>query len=93
MNDIGYRRPASVAEAVRLGQQTGAVFVAGGSNLIDLMKGGAASLVDVNHLPLAAVTPRVEGGIRIGALGRPSAMPSSMPPAGACAACPSLSTN
>jgi xanthine dehydrogenase YagS FAD-binding subunit len=75
MNDVGYQRPTSVAEALRLGQQPGAAFVAGGTNLIDLMKGGAASpvlLVDVNRLPLAAVAPRAEGGIRIGALVRNS---------------------
>jgi xanthine dehydrogenase YagS FAD-binding subunit len=70
MNDIGYQQPSSVAEALRLGQQPGAAFVAGGTNLIDLMKGGAASptlLVDVNRLPLATVTPRADGGIRVGA--------------------------
>jgi xanthine dehydrogenase YagS FAD-binding subunit len=75
MNDIGYQRPASVADAVRMAQQPGAAFVAGGTNLIDLMKGGAAApslLVDVNRLPLAAVTARSEGGIRIGALVRNS---------------------
>jgi xanthine dehydrogenase YagS FAD-binding subunit len=75
MNDVGYQRPASVAEALRLVQQPGAAFVAGGTNLIDLMKGGVASpavLVDVNHLPLAAVTPRAEGGLRVGALVRNS---------------------
>ncbi len=75
MNDVGYQRATSVAEAVRLVQQPGAAFVAGGTNLIDLMKGGVASpalLVDVNRLPLADVTPRTEGGLRIGALVRNS---------------------
>jgi xanthine dehydrogenase YagS FAD-binding subunit len=75
MNDIGYERAGSVADAVRLGWQPGAAFVAGGTNLIDLMKGGVATptlLVDVNHLPLAAVTSRAEGGIRIGAMVRNS---------------------
>jgi xanthine dehydrogenase YagS FAD-binding subunit len=70
MNDVAYRQPGSVAEALRLGEQPGAAFVAGGTNLIDLMKGGAASptlLVDLNRLPLAAVTQRADGGIRIGA--------------------------
>jgi xanthine dehydrogenase YagS FAD-binding subunit len=75
MNDIGFQRASSVSDAVRLGAQPGAVFVAGGTNLIDLMKGGVASptlLVDVSRLPLATVTPRVGGGIRIGALVRNS---------------------
>ena len=75
MNDIAYERAASVADAVHLVQKPGAAFVAGGTNLIDLMKGGVATptlLVDVNHLPLAAVTPRTGGGVRIGALVRNS---------------------
>jgi xanthine dehydrogenase YagS FAD-binding subunit len=75
MNDVDYQRPGNVADAVRLGLRPGAAFVAGGTNLIDLMKGGVATptlLVDVNRLPLAAVTPRAEGGIRIGALVRNS---------------------
>jgi xanthine dehydrogenase YagS FAD-binding subunit len=75
MNDIGYERPSSVADAIRLGAQPGAAFVAGGTNLIDLMKGHVALptlLIDVNRLPLAAVAPRPEGGVRIGALVRNS---------------------
>ena len=75
MNDIGYQRAGSVAEALRLGAQPGAAFVAGGTNLIDLMKGHVATpslLVDVSRLPLAEVRARPEGGIRIGALVRNS---------------------
>ncbi len=75
MNDIGYQRATSVADAMRLGQQPGAAFVAGGTNLIDLMKGGVANptlLVDVSRLPLTAVTSRADGGLRIGAMVRNS---------------------
>ncbi len=75
MNDIGYERPSSVADAVRLAAQPGATFVAGGTNLIDLMKGHVAMptlLVDVSRLPLAEVTQRPDGGVRIGALVRNS---------------------
>jgi len=75
MNDVDYRRPSTVAEAIRLGAEPGAAYVAGGTNLIDLMKGHVALptvLVDVNRLPLAAVTALPEGGIRIGALVRNS---------------------
>jgi xanthine dehydrogenase YagS FAD-binding subunit len=75
VNEVAYQRAGSVAEALRLARQPGAAFVAGGTNLIDLMKGGVAApvlLVDVNRLPLAAVTPRAEGGLRIGALVRNS---------------------
>ncbi len=75
MNDIGYERPASVADAIRFAAQPGAAFVAGGTNLIDLMKGHVAMptlLVDVNRLPLATVTQRGDGGVRVGALVRNS---------------------
>jgi xanthine dehydrogenase YagS FAD-binding subunit len=75
MNDVDYQRPTSVADALRWGAQPGAAFVAGGTNLIDLMKGNVATptlLVDVSRLPLAAVTSRAEGGLRIGAMIRNS---------------------
>jgi len=75
MNDVDYRRPSSVAEAIRFGAEPGAAYVAGGTNLIDLMKGHVALpmlLVDVNRLPLDGVVARPEGGIRIGALVRNS---------------------
>jgi len=75
MNDVDYRRPSTVVEAVRLGAEPGAAYVAGGTNLIDLMKGHVALpmlLVDVNRLPLEGVVVRPEGGIRIGALVRNS---------------------
>ncbi len=75
MNDVGFQRATSVAEALSLGAQPGAAFVAGGTNLIDLMKGGAATpmlLVDVSRLPLTTVMPRAGGGIRIGAMVRNS---------------------
>lgn len=75
MNDVEYHRAGSVAEAIRLGAEPGTAFVAGGTNLIDLMKGHVAMptrLVDVNRLPLGEVAARPEGGIRIGALVRNS---------------------
>ncbi|BCY08136.1 xanthine dehydrogenase family protein subunit M [Actinoplanes sp. L3-i22] len=57
------------------GLEPGAVFLAGGTNLVDLMKLGVATpdvLVDVNTLPLRAVTDLPDGGIRIGAAVRNS---------------------
>ncbi len=75
MNDVDYRRASTVAEAIRRGAEPGAAYVAGGTNLIDLMKGHVALptlLVDVNRLPLAAVTTQPDGGIRIGAMVRNS---------------------
>jgi xanthine dehydrogenase YagS FAD-binding subunit len=75
MNDVGYERATSVADAIRMVARPGAAFIAGGTNLIDLMKGHVATptlLVDVSRLPLADVTARPEGGIRVGALVRNS---------------------
>jgi xanthine dehydrogenase YagS FAD-binding subunit len=49
--------------------------LAGGTNLVDLMKGGVevpARIVDINRLPLAAVSDTADGGLAIGALVRNS---------------------
>jgi xanthine dehydrogenase YagS FAD-binding subunit len=46
-------------------------FIAGGTNLLDLMKenGGAAGrLIDITHLSLRASESTNNGGVRIGAL-------------------------
>ena len=75
MENFAYERATSVADALRLAQQPGAAFVAGGTNLLDLMKGGVARptlLVDVTRLPLAAVGALPDGGLRIGAMVRNS---------------------
>lgn len=48
-------------------------FIAGGTNLIDLMKAGVARpavLVDVQRLPFADATETADGGLRLGALMR-----------------------
>jgi xanthine dehydrogenase YagS FAD-binding subunit len=52
-----------------------AKFLAGGTNLIDLMKDGVeqpAALVDINRLALAAIETLPDGGLRLGALARNS---------------------
>ncbi len=75
MIDIDYQRAGSIAEAVRLGQQPGAAYIGGGTNLLDLMKGGVVQptrLVDVSRLPLAQIVPLSDGGLRIGAMVRNS---------------------
>jgi len=70
MKTFDYVRPATIAEAVAAASQPGA-YLAGGTNLLDLMKGGITQphrLVDVNHLPgLDAIEPLADGGVRIGA--------------------------
>jgi xanthine dehydrogenase YagS FAD-binding subunit len=74
MNRFEYVRPASIAEAIVAASSDGAAFLAAGSNLLDLMKGGVARpsrLVDVTHLPgLDRIETLPDGGVRIGALVR-----------------------
>jgi xanthine dehydrogenase YagS FAD-binding subunit len=65
------RTPAEAAAAVA--HHPGAKFIAGGTNLLDLMKlqiETPAHLVDVNALALDAIEPTPEGGLRIGAMVR-----------------------
>jgi xanthine dehydrogenase YagS FAD-binding subunit len=75
MTPFAYRRATSVDDAVRLGLAPGAHFLGGGTNLIDLAKGGVVQptlLVDVSRLPLAEVAEAPDGGVRIGAMVRNS---------------------
>ncbi len=76
MNRFDYVRVASVAEAVVAVGASGASFLAGGTNLLDLMKGGISRptrLVDITRVPgLDQVEPLPGGGLRIGALVRNS---------------------
>jgi len=54
MKPFEYVRPKSIAEAVAAAAEPGAAYLAGGTNLLDLMKGGVTRpdrLVDVTHLP------------------------------------------
>ncbi|MDF0597332.1 FAD binding domain-containing protein [Psychromarinibacter halotolerans] len=74
MNLFDYLRPGSVDEAVQAGLQPGAAFLAGGTNLLDLMKIGVAqpgTVVDITHLPgLDGIEALPGGGWKIGALVR-----------------------
>src|SRR5438445_484012 len=74
MKSFTYQRAATPAEAAAtaIGAQ-GAKFIAGGTNLLDLMKleiETPAHLIDVNGLALDKIEPTAEGGLRIGALVR-----------------------
>lgn len=74
MRDFAYARPTSVEEAVRLAAPPHARYVAGGTELLNLMKDGVQEhdlLVDVNALPLTVVEA-TDGRVRIGALARMS---------------------
>jgi xanthine dehydrogenase YagS FAD-binding subunit len=71
MKTFDYRTATGLAD----GLEPGAVFLAGGTNLVDLMKLGIATpdvLVDVNRLPLGEIADRPGGGIRIGSAVRNS---------------------
>ena len=75
MTPFAYQRAQSVADAVRLGGSPGAHFLGGGTNLVDLAKGGVVQpmlMVDVSRLPLGEVTETPDGGARIGAMARNS---------------------
>jgi xanthine dehydrogenase YagS FAD-binding subunit len=77
MRPFSYERAEDPQAAVRaVADRKDAKFIAGGTNLIDLMKvqiETPAHLVDVNHLPLARIED-ADGGLRIGALVRNSAL-------------------
>jgi xanthine dehydrogenase YagS FAD-binding subunit len=72
VNNFQYARANDVADAVRqLAADPAAKFIAGGTNLIDLMKYDVehpARLIDITHLPLTAVEETRDGGVRVGAL-------------------------
>jgi xanthine dehydrogenase YagS FAD-binding subunit len=74
MKIFDYVRPATIAEAVAAAAVPGAAYLAGGTNLLDLMKGGVTSpdrLVDITRLPgLDRIERLADGGVRIGALVR-----------------------
>src|SRR3954453_2591860 len=74
MKPFSYERAEDVAGALRaVASRPNAKFLAGGTNLIDLMKVRVetpAHLVDVNHLPLGEITETSSGGLRIGGVGR-----------------------
>jgi xanthine dehydrogenase YagS FAD-binding subunit len=76
MNNFGYARATDVADAVRrIAADADARFVAGGTNIIDLMKEGVARpsrLIDITRLPLDRIEDTAGGGLRIGALVRNS---------------------
>jgi len=74
MKAFSYERARTPAEAAAaIARQPGAMFIAGGTNLLDLMKlqiETPTHLVDVNRLALDRIEPTQGGGLRIGALVR-----------------------
>ena len=82
MLDTRYIRPATIEDAVtaygaHANGKGGADYIAGGTNLVDLMKEGVARpdvLIDIERLPLRAIEETDGGGLSIGALVANSAL-------------------
>lgn len=71
MRSFDYTRPTSADAAVAQLGSKAAKFIAGGTNLLDLMKlqiETPETLVDISRLPLADIEDMDGGGLRIGAL-------------------------
>jgi xanthine dehydrogenase YagS FAD-binding subunit len=72
MIDFDYVKARDVSDAVsQMAQNPAAKFIAGGTNLIDLMKENVARptrLIDITGLPLTEIEETDEGGLLIGAL-------------------------
>ena len=79
MHPFDFARVSDLPHAMTSGARASAKFIAGGTNLVDLMKCDVerpAHVVDINALPLGAIE-KVNGGIRIGALARMSDVAAS----------------
>lgn len=80
MKPFAYERARDVDHALSLAAANpGARFLAGGTNLLDLMKLDIEQpprLIDVGRLPLAGITETASGGLRIGALASNTAVAS-----------------
>ena len=77
MHTFTYVRADSVDAAIAAAGRPSTKLLAGGTNLLDLMKGYVEQpirIVDINRLPLSEITELPDGGVRIGALARNSDM-------------------
>ncbi|MGE3468348.1 MAG: xanthine dehydrogenase family protein subunit M [Pyrinomonadaceae bacterium] len=74
MRSFSFKRAIDPADAVKsVAGDTSGKFIAGGTNLVDLMKEGVeqpTSLVDISRLSLSVVRPLRDGGVSIGALAK-----------------------
>lgn len=71
MNPFNYVRANDIAGAVAAASGEKVRFLAGGTNLIDLMKENVerpARIVDIGNLPLDKIEETADGGLRLGAL-------------------------
>lgn len=72
MHSFSYTKAQNITSAVHMVASNGvAKFIAGGTNLIDLMKENVerpSQVVDITHLPLRQIEETTNGGLRLGAL-------------------------
>ena len=81
MKPFRYERASSLASACASATEPTAKFIAGGTNLLDLMKlqiETPTHLVDIGPLDLAEIEETADGGLRIGALVTNSALAADM---------------
>lgn len=81
MKPFRYERANSLVSACASATEPTAKFIAGGTNLLDLMKlqiETPTRLIDIGPLPLAEIEATAEGGLRIGALVTNSALAADM---------------
>jgi xanthine dehydrogenase YagS FAD-binding subunit len=75
MKAFTYQRAGSTEQAAAAAVKPGAKIIAGGTNLLDLMKlqvETPSELIDINRLPLDKIEETSDGGLRVGALVRNS---------------------
>ena len=72
MNNFAFVRRGEIGAAIKeLATGDSVACIAGGTNILDLMKENVERperLLDINRLPLTEISPTAAGGIRIGAL-------------------------
>jgi xanthine dehydrogenase YagS FAD-binding subunit len=72
MKPFNFTRATNQTEAIKLLQSDGK-FIAGGTNIVDLMKEGVlqpSQLVDIQRLPLSTIQANKSGGVSLGALAK-----------------------
>lgn len=70
MNNFSFSQNKDLSETLKKGRPANSKFIAGGTNLVDLMKYRVENpdhLVDINTLGLNTIEPTPEGGLKLGA--------------------------
>lgn len=81
MRAFDYRKASDTTAATAEAKEEGASYIAGGTNLVDLMKlevSTPARLVDISRLPLQDMSHMDDGSLRIGAMVSNSAVAADM---------------